>query len=105
MQKIHSGPPSPKCRALSIDAAETMAIEVLNFLVQDQAHLERFLALSGLNPCTLRAASKEPQFGAALLGYLVSDEAALVAFAASSGHEPSAAVRARDLLSPQKELP
>jgi Protein of unknown function (DUF3572) len=105
MQKIGAGSSSGKCRELTKDAAEAMAVEVLSFLAENRAHLDRFLALSGLSPENLRAAANEPQFLAALLDYLLADEAALSAFAAKSGHEAAAIVRAQQLLSPHAELP
>ena len=105
MQKINARTPNCNSGALTKDAAEKMAAEVLGFLAENAAHLGRFLALSGLSPGTLRAAAKEPQFLAALLDYLLADEAALLAFAAKSGHEPSAIVQAQKLLSPLAELP
>jgi hypothetical protein len=105
MQKFNLGSSFGKRHQLTKDAAESMAIEVLGFLAEDPARLYRFLALSGLGLDNLRAAAKEPGFLAAVLDHLASDEALLLAFAAKSTHEPSAIVRAREVLSPPEVPP
>src|ERR1700753_163161 len=43
----------------SYEAAEALAIQALNFLATDPARLSRFLALSGLDPASIRAAAGE----------------------------------------------
>ena len=105
MRKFNFGSSSGKRHKLTKDAAESMAIEVLGFLAEDPARLDRFLALSGLGLDNLRAAAEEPGFLAAVLDHLASDEALLLAFAAKSTHEPSAIVRAREVLSPPEVPP
>ena len=81
------------------EAAETLAIQALNFLATDPEQLSRFLALSGLDPGSIRAAAAQPEFLAGVLAHLAQDEALLVGFAAEAGVKPGAVERARAVLS------
>jgi hypothetical protein len=94
--------PKPAPRAgtgLNRDDAERMAIQALGFLAADEERLERFLALSGLDPGGLRAAAAAPGFLAGVLDHVCADEPALLAFAAEARLAPEAVARARALLS------
>ena len=75
--------------------AEEIALAALVFLTQDDERLERFLALTGLQPGDLRAAVAGPGFLPSVLDYLASDEPLLLAFAAHAGLAPEAVDRAR----------
>ncbi len=105
MENFGFMPSQAKQPKLSKSCAETMAIEVLNFLAADPLRLDRFLALSGLGRDSLRAAAGEPGFLAAILDHLASDERLLLAFAANTGHAPATIAKARDILSPPAEMP
>ncbi len=80
------------------EAAETIAIQALNFLAEDPDRLGRFLALSGLDPRSIRSAAAESGFLAGVLSHLGSDETLLVAFAAAADVTPAEVDRARRLL-------
>ena len=82
------------------EAAESLAVEALGFLADDDTRLERFLSLSGLGPENLRAAASAPGFFAAVLDHVAGDETLLLAYAAHGGHAPTEVVRARDVLAP-----
>ena len=60
--------------------------------------LGRFLALTGLNPQTIRAAAHEPGFLMAVLDHIAAEDALLVAFAADSGLDPARVAQAREVL-------
>jgi hypothetical protein len=90
-----------KAEAQARKAAETLAIQALNFLAADPEQLARFLALSGLDPGSIRAAAAQPEFLAGVLAHLAQDEALLVGFAADAGVKPGAVERARAVLSGQ----
>lgn len=77
------------------DGAERIAIQALGFLAADPERLERFLALSGLDPAGLRAAAAAPGFLAGVLDHLCAEEPALLAFAADAGLAPDAVAAAR----------
>src|SRR5215470_16419399 len=80
------------------EAAESLAIQALNFLATEPERLGRFLALSGLGPESIRAAAAESGFLAGVLAHIGEDEALLVAFAAQAGVKPAEVDRARRLL-------
>jgi hypothetical protein len=82
----------------SREAAESLAIQALNFLATEPARLARFLALSGLDPAGIRAAAAESGFLAGVLAHLGEDEALLLAFAAEAGVTPGEVDRARRAL-------
>jgi Protein of unknown function (DUF3572) len=81
-------PPAPN------PEAESLAIEALVFLAQDQERLSRFLAITGLEGQDLRAAAGQPGFLASVLDYLAQDESLLLAFAAEKHLKPEAVMRA-----------
>jgi hypothetical protein len=90
-----------KAEAQTREAAESVAIQALNFLAADPEQLARFLALSGLDPSSIRAAAAQPEFLAGVLAHLAQDEALLVGFAADAGVKPGAVERARAVLAGQ----
>jgi hypothetical protein len=79
-------------------AATDLAIAALTFLAGETERLERFLALTGLGPPSLRAAAREPSFLLGVLDHVASDETLLLAFAHESGIDPEEVGRARDAL-------
>jgi hypothetical protein len=87
-----------KTESHSREAAETLAIQALNFLATEPERLSRFLALSGLDPARIRAAAAESDFLAGVLAHLGEDEALLTQFAADAGVTPADVDRARRLL-------
>jgi hypothetical protein len=87
-----------KASKQSREAAEALAIQALNFLATEPARLSRFLALSGIEPDSIRSAAAESGFLAGVLAHLGADESLLVAFAADAGVKPGAVDRARKVL-------
>ena len=81
------------------DAAEHLAIQALAYLAQEPEKLARLLALSGLDPQTMREAAHDPRFLGGILEYVATDEALLIAFAAHAEVPPERVVMARDTLS------
>jgi Protein of unknown function (DUF3572) len=80
------------------EAATALAIAALTFLAAETERLERFLALTGLGPQSLRAAAREPSFLLGVLDHVASDESLLLAFANENGTDPEEVGRARDAL-------
>jgi hypothetical protein len=80
------------------EAATELAIAALGFLAGEHERLERFLALTGLGPQSLRAAAREPSFLLGVLDHVAGDETLLLAFADERGIEPEDIARARDAL-------
>ena len=87
-----------KASGRSREAAEALAIQALNFLATEPARLSRFLALSGLEAQSIRAAAAESGFLAGVLVHLGEDERLLLEFAAEAGVTPAEVDRARRLL-------
>jgi len=80
------------------EAAERMAIQALSFMAETPEEFARFLALSGLDPTSIRAAAAEPGFLGGVLTYLCEEEARLLAFARHGGIDPADVARARAAL-------
>ena len=88
---------------LSLEAASELAGTGLMFVAEDPEHLNRFLALTGLDPGMLRAASAEPGFLAGVLDYFLGHEPTLRAFAAYAKVPPADVAAARRTLAPEDE--
>jgi hypothetical protein len=90
------------------EAAEALAVQALNFIAKDPVRLARFLALSGLDAASIRAAAAESGFLAGVLSHLGEDEPLLRAFAAEAEIAPAEVDRARRVLAGgdwQREMP
>jgi hypothetical protein len=97
-----------KVNRITREAAERLAIQALDYLSEEPERLGRFLALSGLDPRTIRGAARDPLFLAGVLEYVTADEALLVAFAEHIEMPPSYVAGSRNLLSGQpweREVP
>lgn len=68
---------------------EAVALTALGWALADDARAERFLALTGLTPETLRARLGEPTMLAAALRFLEGHEPDLIACADAIGIAPS----------------
>jgi hypothetical protein len=79
-------------------AAETLAVEAFSYLADEAELLERFLALSGISPQMLRAASAEPEFLAGVLDFFMADERLLVTYAERAAIPPTRIAAARQIL-------
>jgi len=66
--------------SLSADAAETLALRALAWLVGNDALLPVFLGSTGAGEDELRARAAEPEFLAAVLDFLMMDDAWVVGF-------------------------
>ena len=75
-----------------------VALLALGWVLSDTPRAERFLALTGLSPETLRAAIGEPATHRAVLEFLCSHEPDLVAAAESLGLDPAMLAAAHERL-------
>ena len=85
-------------QALAANAAKSLAIEALAFLVEEPERLGRFLALTGLDPAAVRRLAREPSFFAAVLEHVAADQHLLLAFAAQTQRDPAEVDAARAVL-------
>jgi hypothetical protein len=74
---------------MTVEAAEGLAIQALSFIAGDGDQLGRFLAITGIGPAEIRAASAEPGFLAGVLDYVAGDEKMVTEFAAEMKIDPS----------------
>lgn len=84
--------------------AETLALQALAYIAQDDKLLTRLLALTGLGLDDLKAAAARPETLAGVLDFLLQDEATLLAFCEASEIAPEMPARARSSL-PGGDLP
>jgi hypothetical protein len=80
------------------ESANSLAIDALAWLAADPERLDRFLALTGIDHGSLRAAASEPGFLSAVLDHLCTDESTLLAFATDLGKPPDMIGAAREIL-------
>jgi Protein of unknown function (DUF3572) len=80
------------------DAAFEVAIAALGFLASEREELARFLALTGIDASSIRAAAEEPGFLGGVLAYIAGNEATLLAFAAYARVAPQEIEKARVIL-------
>jgi hypothetical protein len=66
--------------AATAEGAEILALQALGWLAGDETRLSRFLALSGLDPATLRAVADTRDTARAVMDFLLSDEDLLLDF-------------------------
>lgn len=83
---------------------EALAIDALGFLAEDIERLQRFLAITGLEPSTLRDAARNPLFLVSVLDHLLADEALLLAYAANRRIEPQVVADARARIGDRPEF-
>ena len=74
---------------------EALALQALGWTLSEDSRAERFLALTGLTPETLRRALSEPATLAATLRFLEAHEPDLVACAEAIGVAPDVLPEAR----------
>ena len=80
------------------DAAETVALKALGWLVAHEELLPVFLGASGASLNDLRARAGDPDFLRSVLEFVTMDDAWVMAFADATGEAPEAALAARRAL-------
>ncbi len=71
-------------------SAEILALEALSWLAGTDGGLERFLAATGSDPATLRAAAGSRDTARSLLDFLLANEDLLLAFCDATQTAPQA---------------
>jgi hypothetical protein len=79
-------------------SAEILALNALGFLVNSPEDLDRFMALSGVEPAMLRVRAAEPEFLAAVMDFLLANEKLLKDFCEAESLDPRALHIARRAL-------
>nr|WP_295531687.1 DUF3572 domain-containing protein [Novosphingobium sp. Chol11] len=83
----------------SVPDSAALALQALGWVLTDGDRAERFLALTGLTPETLRDGLNDPAMLAAVLDFLANHEADLVAAADALEIDPATLIAARENLS------
>lgn len=83
---------------LTLEAAETLAIDAFGWLAGEPEALARFLSLAGIEAANLRATATDAGFLTGILDFMTGDEALLTAYAAQAGVRPERVVSARRTL-------
>lgn len=80
-------PPAAKAPFLSIsaDAAETLALQALAWLVADDELCGVFLGATGASEQDLRTRASDPEFLGSVLDFLLMDDAWIIAFCNAQG--------------------
>lgn len=84
--------------AFSRDAAETLAVQALGWLVGDEDLLPVFLGSTGASEQELRARLADPDFLAAVLDFVMMDDAWVIRFCDTAGIAYDAPMQARAAL-------
>ncbi len=98
MRKPHYSDAGKSRSKAGEEVATELAVAALSFLATEPERLERFLALTGLGPQSLRAAAREPSFLLGVLEHVASDETLLLAFVNEGGLNPEDVGRAIEAL-------
>ncbi|MDX2159409.1 MAG: DUF3572 domain-containing protein [Hyphomicrobiaceae bacterium] len=88
---------------MTMDRAQDIAARALLFIAEDASRLGRFLAVTGLDPETLRCQARSPEMTGAALAHVMEDESTLLAFSANCSVPPEdlgAAIRMLGVSSP-----
>ena len=93
--------PRPMSKGMNLEAAETLALQALTFLLSEPQRLSRFLSLTGMASQELRAAATSPELQAATLEYLLSDESLLLTFCHEAGADPATIAPIHEFLAKQ----
>lgn len=78
--------------------AETIALQIVAWIVADDEMRDRFLAVTGCGGDDLRARLGQPGFLGCVLDFLLADEGSVLAFAEHFGLPPEMPIMARHKL-------
>ncbi len=95
---------SDRLQPLPRDAAETLALQALGWIVGQDEQASAFLGSTGSSAEDLKSRAADPEFMGFVLDFLLQDEAALLAFCEESNIAPDRPYRARAAL-PGGDLP
>jgi hypothetical protein len=97
----------PKPAPYSPDTAETLAVQALGFIAEDDGRLGSFVAATGIAPQSIRDAAREPNFLVGVLEHILADENLLIAFADGADIDPAEVARAHQALGKvwERDLP
>ena len=80
------------------ELAETIALQALSYILNDQEHLSHFIATTGHDATSLKTLTDFPENLGGVLDYLRANETLLLAFTADCSLAPEAPSQARQAL-------
>mgnify|MGYP001106403426 CR=1 FL=1 len=83
--------------------AESLALAALSWVLQDTARAERYLDLTGLDPCALRASIEDEAVLASALEFLANHEPDLIRAAEALAVTPEELAQAQTKLAPRSQ--
>jgi len=78
--------------------AETIALQALAYIAEDEDILNAFMASSGCSLDELKTSAADPAFLGGVLDFLLQDDGNVVEFCKTAGLDPSDLFRARHAL-------
>ncbi len=90
--------------AISHQAAETLALNALSWLVGNEELLPVFLGSTGASAEDLRAGAANVEFLASILDFLVLDDSSVIAFCDANSVPYDQPAQARSVLSGEAEM-
>ena len=79
---------------------QEITILLLGFLAGDDERLSRFIALTGIDPMSIRSSLDDPAFRLAMMDHLFEDESLLLSFCAEIGMDPARLVKIHERMKP-----
>jgi hypothetical protein len=73
---------------MTLEAAQSLAIDALAYLSDTPDLMQRFLALTGIEASQIREAAREPHFFAGVLKFFTAHEPTLLAFCEATDTAP-----------------
>ncbi len=89
---------------ISRQAAETLALNVLSWLVSNEELLPVFLGSTGASVQDLRERAGDPEFLASILDFLVLDDSWVIAFCDANSVPYDQPAQARSVLSGEAQM-
>jgi hypothetical protein len=83
---------------MKVDAAETVALQALGWLAEQDALFGAFLGATGATPMAVAEAAGRPEFLAAVLDFVLQEDAHVIAFCDAAGLEYGRPMQARAML-------
>lgn len=83
---------------ISVDRAETVALQLFDFIASSPEQLDRLITVAGFDPSALAQALQSRHGLAGVLEYACQDESLLLAFCETAGVQPNMPMQALAVL-------
>ena len=76
------------------NSAEAVGLQAVSFIISDDTLRDRFIAISGVDPDSIRTLITQPEFLINVLDFLIQHEPDLIDFASETNLPPESVVKA-----------